>query len=91
MLRATRRVMESVRPSVRSNPRLKAAHREGEIYWRDHFGVATIKEIAAHLRRGHLVRAVVATGALFWFVRSRLLFLPWKRRHRIVAYLQRLG
>ncbi len=89
MLRATKRVMESVRPSVGSNPRLEAAHREGEIYWREHFGVATIKEIAAHLRRGHLATAALATGALCLFVRSRLLLLPWKHRRRLLTFMQR--
>ena len=89
MLRATRRVMKSVRSSVTSNRRLAAAHREGEIYWREHFGITTLKEIASHLRRRSLPQAALATGALLWFVRGRLVLLPWKRRRRLLALLQR--
>lgn len=91
MLRATRRVMEAAGPSVIADPRLRAAYRKGKIYWREHFGVATIKEIAAYLRRGDLIHAALATGALFWFVRFRIIILPWKRRHRILNFLRRLG
>jgi len=38
MLRATHRVMEAQLPISNGNPRLMAAWRQGERYWRDCFG-----------------------------------------------------
>jgi glycosyltransferase involved in cell wall biosynthesis len=89
MLRATRRVMESVRPSVGSNRRLGAAHREGEIYWREHFGAVTIKEIYTAVRRGNFFHAARACVTLVSHVRGRLAILPWKRRKKVLNALRR--
>ncbi len=88
MLRAMRRIMRSQRTFVRGNAALEAACRKGEAYWRYHYGVTTIKEIIAHLCRGDLLRATKAFSGLLWYVRGRLLLVPWKERRRIWKFLQ---
>jgi glycosyltransferase involved in cell wall biosynthesis len=89
MLQAMRRVMRSQREIVRGNPRIEAAWREGDNYWRDFFGGVTVKEIYAHLGRGEMWHAAHAVNALLLHVRSRLLVLPWKHRARILAAIRR--
>ena len=88
MLRAMRRIMRSQRTFVRGNAALEVACRKGKAYWRYHYGVTTIKEIIAHLCRGDLLRATKAFSGLLWYVRGRLLLLPWKERRRIWKFLQ---
>src|SRR5205807_10068746 len=85
MLQAMRRVMRSQREIVRGNPRLEAAWRKGDNYWRDFFGGVTVKEIYAHLGRGEMWQAVRALNALLLHVPSRLVVLPWKYILRILA------
>jgi glycosyltransferase involved in cell wall biosynthesis len=82
MLKATKRVMVAERPFVKGTPRLEAALREGNRYWRDFFGGVTIKEIYSHLGRGELASAGKATAALAWYVRERIFIIPWKFRRR---------
>jgi glycosyltransferase involved in cell wall biosynthesis len=89
MLRAMDHVMRSQRSMLNGNPRLLAAWREGELYWREHFGVATIKQLYAHLRRCEPGRAVSAGAGLLRYVRGRLFILPWKYRGRAFNYLRR--
>jgi len=89
MLQAMRRVMRSQREIVRGNPRLEAAWRKGDNYWRDFFGGVTVKEIYAHLGRGEMWHAARAVNALLSHVRSRLVVLPWKNRARILAAVRR--
>jgi glycosyltransferase involved in cell wall biosynthesis len=89
MLQAMRRVMRSQREIVRGNPRLEAAWRKGDNYWRDFFGGVTVKEIYAHLGRGEMSQAARAANALLLHVRSRLVVLPWKYRTRILAAVRR--
>jgi hypothetical protein len=89
MLQAMRRVMRSQREIVRGNPRLEAAWRKGDNYWRDFFGGVTVKEIYAHLGRGEMWHAARAVNALLFHVRSRLVVLPWKYRARILAAVRR--
>ena len=89
MLRAMRRVMHSQRELVMGNPSLEAAWRKGDNYWRDFFGGVTVKEVYAHLRRGEMWHAARAATALFLYVRSRLVGLPWKHRARILAAVRR--
>jgi len=89
MLQAMRRVMRSQREIVRGNPRLEAAWRKGDNYWRDFFGGVTVKEIYAHLGRGEMWHAARALNALMLHVRSRLVVLPWKHRARILAAIRR--
>ena len=89
MLQAMRRVMRSQREVVKGNPRLEAAWRKGDNYWRDFFGGVTIKEIYAHLRRGEMWHAARAVKALLLHVRSRLMVLPWKHRAHALAAVRR--
>jgi glycosyltransferase involved in cell wall biosynthesis len=83
MLGAMHRVMELEKPSVQGNPQLERAHREGVRYWRDHFGRVGLREVYAHLARGHLFSAIRILGALVWYARGQLVVLPWKYRRRI--------
>ncbi len=89
MLQAMRRVMRSQREIVRGNPRLEAAWRKGDNYWRDFFGGVTVKEIYAHLGRGEMRHATRAVKVLLLHVRSRLVVLPWKYRARILTAVRR--
>lgn len=89
MLAATNRVMVAERGFVKGHPRLEAALRKGDQHWRDFFGGVTIKEIYAHLGRGELARAARATGVLVWYVRARIIIIPWKYRRRGLAALRR--
>ena len=82
MLDTLNRVMQSQVSFVKGNPRLEAAHRRGDINWRDFYGGVTIKEIVAHLTRGDLLGAAQAFAALLWYVRGRLFVIPWKYRSR---------
>ncbi len=89
MLRAMHHVMEMEWATLNGNPELTLAWRKGDLYWRDHFGLATIKQVYAHLRRGELLRAMSAGLALLRYVRGRLLVWPWVFRHRALNYLRR--
>jgi glycosyltransferase involved in cell wall biosynthesis len=90
MLHAMHRVMGMQWPMLTGNPRLTTAWRQGERYWRDHFGTATIKQLFAHLRRCELWRAARAFAALLWYVRGRLFVLPWKHRGRVLKAVRHL-
>ena len=90
MLRATHRVMEVQLPMLNGNPRLMAAWRQGERYWRDRFGPTTIKQLYAHLRHCEIRGAISAAATLVRYVRGRLFIFPWKYRHEGVNYLRRL-
>lgn len=85
MLGTMHRVMESQRGFVKGNPRLEAAWKRGEIYWRDRYGAVTIKQVVAHLVRGHFFEAMRALGVMLRHVRGRILILPWKYRERALA------
>lgn len=91
MLRAMHRVMQMQLPVVRKNPGLVKAWRRGDIYWREHFGIATFREVYRRLRSGEMVSALRAVGILLWQVRTRLLVLPWKYRKRIIRALAGQG
>lgn len=82
MLAATKRVMVAERPFVKGSPRLEAALRQGDRYWRDFFGGVTIKEVYSHLGRGELASAAKAIAAMVWYVRERIFVIPWKFRRR---------
>ena len=84
MLDTLNRVMQSQVSFVKGNPRLEAAHRRGDINWRDFYGGVTIKEIVAHLTRGDLLGAAHAFAALLWYVRGRLFVIPCKYRSRVL-------
>ncbi len=88
MLNAMRRVMRLQRDWVEGDVRLKAAHRQGCIYWRDRYGAITIKEVYRHLRRRDPARAATAFWALIWHVRERLFLLPWKHRRKILKLVR---
>jgi len=90
MLRATHRVLCLQRDAIQGNPNLLKACREGELYWRDHFGRATIKEMCVHLVRCQPWRATLAFVALLRHVRGRLFLLPWQYRRRLVKAVQHL-
>lgn len=92
MLRATHRVMSSQHPFVKQDLKLRKAVRTGEIYWREHYGAVTIKEIWRSLARGRLRQAAHSGAVLIWHVRSRLFLLPWKHRRLVLkAVRRRLG
>ena len=86
MLRKMHKVMQSQVPFVTENPKLKAAHRKGELCWRDHFGLATIREIYTHIVRCEPWRAARAFAALLRYVRGRLFVLPWKLLLRLLEH-----
>ena len=88
MLRALHHVMALEWPYVQDNEALKRAHRIGVHYWRDYYGKVAVREIAAELRRGNLIRAGKAVGELVWYTRGRFLLLPWTFRRRLVRKIQ---
>lgn len=88
MLRAMRHVMHLQSPWVNGNPRFEAARRRGEIYWREHFGAVTIKELYGHARRRDLPAAARAFASLILHVRERLAVLPWKHRRKILSTIR---
>jgi glycosyltransferase involved in cell wall biosynthesis len=92
MLRAMNHVMGLQRQQVKDDPVLLAAWRQGNAYWKDHFGAAAVKELLGCLRSGQLGGAATAVAALIRFVGFRILVLPWKRRRRLLNLLwQRRG
>ncbi len=77
MLQAMHRVMQMQLPILNGNPRLMRAWQEGERYWRDHFNLATVKQLYAHLRCGEVRQAGSAVVALVRYGRGRLFLLPF--------------
>jgi glycosyltransferase involved in cell wall biosynthesis len=88
MLWAMDRVMEMQLPILNGNPCLIAAWHQGERYWRDRFGGATVKEVCTHIMHGEPWRAAKAFAALLWYVRGGVFVLPWKRRRRIMQAIR---
>jgi glycosyltransferase involved in cell wall biosynthesis len=92
MLRAMNHVMRLQREELKGDPVLLSAWRQGNAYWKDHFGAAAVKELLHCLRSGQLGGATRAGAALIRFVGFRILVLPWKRRCRLLNLLrQRAG
>ena len=89
MLRATHRVMETQLPILNGNPRLVAAWRQGDRYWRDRFGPTTIKQLCADLRRCEIRAGASAAVTLLWYVRGRLFVFPWIYRQHGLDYVRR--
>ena len=89
MLPAMNRVMRLQREQVKADPVLLAAWRQGDAYWKDHFGAAAVKELLGYLRRGQLSGAARAVITLVRFVGPRIFALPWKRRHRLLQLFRR--
>ena len=89
MLRAMHQVMSMQWPIVNGNARLTKAWRQGQRYWRDYFGVATIKQLYGHLLRGEVARAASAAVALVRYSRGRLFALPWICGQRGLKYVRR--
>lgn len=89
MLREMRRVMRSQCPFVKGNSRLEAARRKGDNYWREHYGVVSVRQLYGCLRRGDLLRASQVMLALLWYVRGRLVLFPWILCRRAIAALRR--
>ncbi|MEP7071138.1 MAG: glycosyltransferase [Verrucomicrobiota bacterium] len=83
MLRAMDRIMGAQKPFLVGSPRLQAAAREGEAYWRDHFAETTIRGILGQLRSAHPLKAAKASVGLVWYARARLFFLPGRFLRRI--------
>jgi len=90
MLRAMNQVMHLQRDTLKGDRRLLKACRRGELYWRDYYGIATVKEIGACLARGDLGQALRASGGLLRYVRGRFLIWPWTERQRLVNVVGRL-
>src|SRR5205814_9440190 len=88
MLRAMQQVMAAEGPRVRGNRRLELARREGARYWRDHFARAAIRELYRQTFRGKLSAALKTLGALLWYARGRVLFVPWKYRKRLLERIR---
>ena len=89
-LRAMNQVMHLQRDTIKGDPRLLKACRQGELYWRDYYGVVTVKEIGACLARGDLGQALRTSGALLRYVRGRFLVWPWTERQRLVNVVRRM-
>ncbi len=89
MLGTMHRVMESQRRFVKGNPRLEAARKRGEIYWRDRYGAVTIIQAGAHLVRREPAHAAKAIGVMLRHVRGRIVMLPWKFRHRALSAVKK--
>jgi hypothetical protein len=83
-------VMHLQRDTLKGDRRLLKACRQGELYWRDYYGVVTVKEIGACLARGDLGQALRASGALLRYVRCRFVVWPWTERQRLVNVVSRL-
>jgi len=83
MLPAMNRVMRLQWEQVKDDPVLLAAWRQGNAYWKDHFGAAAVKELLGCLRNEQLGGAARAGAALIRYVGFRILALPWKRRRRL--------
>lgn len=88
MLGTMHRVLQAQVPFVKGNPRLEAARKRGDIYWRDRYGAVTIVQAGAHLLRREPVRALRALRVMLSHVRGRIVVLPWKFRHRAVSAVQ---
>ena len=54
MLRAMHHVMRLQREQVKDDPVLLSAWRQGDAYWKDHFGAAAVKELLGCLRSEQL-------------------------------------
>ena len=92
MLPAMNHVMRLQREEVKDDPVLLSAWRQGNAYWKDHFGAAAVKELLGYLRSGQFGGVARAGAALVRFVGFRILVLPWKRRRRLLNLLrQRVG
>lgn len=91
MLRAMHRVMEMQRPIAEENPRLMEAWREGDLYWRDHFGTTTIKGVWNSFFRLDILGVLSGIGALVRYVRGRTFVIPWKYRRRLRKVFFRRG
>src|SRR5690349_20007575 len=89
-LRAMNQVMHLPRNTIKGDRRLLRACRQGELYWRDYYGVVAVKEIAPWLARGDLGQALRAFGAFLRYVRGRFLVWPWTERQRLVNMVSRL-
>jgi glycosyltransferase involved in cell wall biosynthesis len=88
MLRAMNHVMRLQRKKVKDDPVLLSAWRQGNAYWKDHFGAAAVKELLGCLRSKQLGGAARAGAALIRFVGFRILVIPWKRRRRLLGLLR---
>jgi len=80
--------MRLQREEVKDDPVLLSAWRQGNAYWKDHFGAAAVKELLDCLWSGQLGRAARAGAALIRFVGFRILVLAWKRRRRLLNLLR---
>lgn len=89
MLRAMNQVMHLQRVTLKGDRRLLKACRQGELYWRDYYGVVTVKEIGTCLARGDLRQALRAFGAFLCYVRGRFLVWPWTERERLMNLVRR--
>jgi glycosyltransferase involved in cell wall biosynthesis len=88
MLRAMNHVMRLQREEVKDDTVLLSAWRQGNAYWKDHFGAAAVKELLECLRSEQLGAAARAGAVLIRFVGFRILVLPWKRRSRLLNLLR---
>jgi glycosyltransferase involved in cell wall biosynthesis len=88
MLRAMNHVMRLQREQVKDDPVLLSAWRQGNAYWKNHFGAAAVKELLECLRSEQLGGAATAGAALIRFVGFRIFVLPWKRRRWLLNLLR---
>lgn len=89
MLSAMHRVMRMQLPIMEGDSHLRKAWQKGDLYWRDHFGIATIKELWSSLLRLDISRFFLGIAALVRYVRGRVFIIPWKYRRRLLRVLRR--
>ena len=89
MLSAMRLVMDKQWQMVETDPRLRKAWKKGDHYWRDHFGVAALREILVYIRRGQFWRAISAVIKLVRYGRTRVFLLPFTIGKRVIHRFRR--
>ncbi len=87
MLAALHHIMALEWPLVQGNPDLERAHRIGVLYWRDHYGRVTIRELIGYAARGELLRAANASAALARYVGFHVAMITWRYLRRRVRQL----
>lgn len=78
MLGALHHIMVSEWPLVQGNPDLERAHRIGVLYWRDHYGRVTIRELIGYVARGELRHASNASAAVAHYVGCDIAMIAWR-------------
>jgi glycosyltransferase involved in cell wall biosynthesis len=89
MLAAMRSVVGRQWEFVQGDARLRKAWKEGDRYWKEHFGVAAVRETLAYIRRGQLWRALSAVVQLIRYMGARVFLLPLAIAQRVFHRFRR--